>query len=641
MIELQYNLPYKTRGNTSPQGKQRIWFCCHPLDFSLFFEDISGELLHHHNCAIWYDHQQTAHEDILRQYIQLARLFVVPVTRRFLSQPSRARDIELPLAIHYHIPILPLIQEPNLDELFSRYFGDRHFLNRVDYDPTAIRYEDKLARFLSQVLVEDETIDHIRCAFDARIFLSYRKKDRAYARKLMETIHSIPFCRDVAIWYDEFLIPGEHFNHSIAKSIQDSNLFLMVVTPNLINESNYIMTDEYPLARSFSPPKPILPVEMRPTNLSTLTRSYPGIPPCVSGEDTAALSQILQLHFQHCHIFPGQKEKDGEHLLLMGLAYLGGIDVEENFHRALTLLNLAADQGVIEAMQRLASIYRYGQGVPRHPQTALKWQERIAAHLQDLFDKTAEERHAIHFLCALDELAELYFEEKNFTRSQEICRRALTLCDHLMQSFYSQEMERYRANFYDLMGELVCAAGHPEESPEYFREALSIRQKISLNWIDKEDDPPSHSGKDETRSQISREINSFIENMRLEIGNDTVSPVCREEVAESYCHLGTLAADSGNILQAWDYFHLAYVILSEVINDWNRLSAKRSLASVCASLGSVMWAQGDLKQAAACYIEAVELAEAVVQEDDSPVSQTVLTQCYASAGYFAKEVMTE
>ena len=30
MKDLQYHLQYKTRGNASPQGKPRVYFCCHP-----------------------------------------------------------------------------------------------------------------------------------------------------------------------------------------------------------------------------------------------------------------------------------------------------------------------------------------------------------------------------------------------------------------------------------------------------------------------------------------------------------------------------------------------------------------------------------------------------------------------------------
>ena len=36
-------LGYLTRGNSTPSGKTRIFFCCHPEDYELFFNEISGD----------------------------------------------------------------------------------------------------------------------------------------------------------------------------------------------------------------------------------------------------------------------------------------------------------------------------------------------------------------------------------------------------------------------------------------------------------------------------------------------------------------------------------------------------------------------------------------------------------------------
>ena len=117
-----------------------------------------------------------------------------------------------------------------------------------------------LETYIKSVLVSSELAEKVRAAFDAYIFLSYRKKDRRKAQELMRLIHRNPLCRDIAIWYDEFLTPGEDFNQAIGKMLQKSDLFAPVVTPNLVNEINYVMTTEYPAARKQG--KPVLPVEM-------------------------------------------------------------------------------------------------------------------------------------------------------------------------------------------------------------------------------------------------------------------------------------------------------------------------------------------------------------------------------------------
>ena len=69
-------------------------------------------------------------------------------------------------------------------------------------------------------LVSDEMAEKVRAAFDAYIFLSYRKKDRKYANELMRLIHKNDFCRDIAIWYDEYLVPGEDFNNAITEALK-------------------------------------------------------------------------------------------------------------------------------------------------------------------------------------------------------------------------------------------------------------------------------------------------------------------------------------------------------------------------------------------------------------------------------------
>ena len=38
-------LKYKTRGDSTPSGKAKIFFCCHPDDFDLYFEKICKDIL--------------------------------------------------------------------------------------------------------------------------------------------------------------------------------------------------------------------------------------------------------------------------------------------------------------------------------------------------------------------------------------------------------------------------------------------------------------------------------------------------------------------------------------------------------------------------------------------------------------------
>ena len=48
-------LAYITRGNASPQGKPRVYFCCHPADQTAFLQPMAKELLAVVDCSVWYD----------------------------------------------------------------------------------------------------------------------------------------------------------------------------------------------------------------------------------------------------------------------------------------------------------------------------------------------------------------------------------------------------------------------------------------------------------------------------------------------------------------------------------------------------------------------------------------------------------
>ena len=215
------NLKYKAKGN-SPKGKSKVYFCCHEDDFEKYFESISNEVLSICDCAVWYaDGSIVRDEDFLNDLAQM-QLFVIPVTTGLLCTESAALKVDFKVATDVHIPVLPIMQEKGLEKLFSEKLGNLQFLERNQEDSTAISYEDKLKKYLESVLIGNDLVEKIRSSFDAYVFLSYRKKDRKYAQELMRLIHKNEFCRDIAIWYDEFLTPGEDFNDSIRDALKKS-----------------------------------------------------------------------------------------------------------------------------------------------------------------------------------------------------------------------------------------------------------------------------------------------------------------------------------------------------------------------------------------------------------------------------------
>jgi len=104
-------MKFKTRGMATPQGKPKVYFSSHPRDFQRFFQTISDSILEYVNCAVWYAEGEISDSAQHLEDLGQMQLFVVPISREFLTQPGFSRDVEIPFAIAHHIPVLPLLQE--------------------------------------------------------------------------------------------------------------------------------------------------------------------------------------------------------------------------------------------------------------------------------------------------------------------------------------------------------------------------------------------------------------------------------------------------------------------------------------------------------------------------------------------------
>ena len=145
-----------TRTGTLTGLMPRIYVSCHPEDLELHLRTVCADIFAaQENCAVFYDDDYAAEHDEaeMQELLREMRLIVVPVTRRLLGERSRAMDTELPFAVRSNIPILPiLVEEDDTGELIDKFnstqmFAGMQFLNRYDKDPTALRYQDKLATY--------------------------------------------------------------------------------------------------------------------------------------------------------------------------------------------------------------------------------------------------------------------------------------------------------------------------------------------------------------------------------------------------------------------------------------------------------------------------------------------------------------
>ena len=575
-----------TPGGASPQGLGRVWFCAHAEDHSTYFDPICDELFAAARCAVYYDTDPatTFAEGELYEALSEINLFVIPITSRFLLTENRARCEELAYAQKNHIPILPLLQEAGLESDFNRLCGEIQFLDKNDTDVTAIPYAEKLSRFLSSVLLKDEQAAEVRAAFDAYVFLSYRKKDRRYAQELMRLIHNRDFCRDVAIWYDEFLTPGENFNDAIAGALARCDLFALAVTPNLVCEKNYVQTTEYPAAHRAG--KRILAAELLPTDRAALRAQYEDIPtpidPRTDGGLTEALRQALSgLSLRH-------REGDPRQDFLIGLAYLGGIDVEVDRERAVALITLAGEAGLTEAIGKLVSMYRAGEGVPRDQDRAILWQRRLVERLSALFANDPSEERARRVTDEHGELYDMLYEAHRYREAVEETNSLLA---------FASSTEDYpfffavRSHAHRRIGNIELTEGRFEEAERRYRLALSEAERIP------EDE------------------------------NATSKKNCYLQL---YIKLGDLARERRELQQAKEYFEKALAILS------SHSRGGRSRSILLGRLGTTAMKLGNHEEAQAYYEEALEIDLAALREQATPLAKRDLSISYDRLGNLAR-----
>lgn len=462
------NICWRTRKKgDSPRGKAKVYFSCCDSAFEKFSDKIFDQIFDICDCAIYYypPKSDVATDDEYRFNLKQMDLFVIPVTTELLCTQNRTINFDLAFAIEHNIPILPLVQENNIETGYKQKFGNIQFLKESDNDHTALPYMEKLGNFLKSILANDALVDEVRKAFYAKIFLSYRKKDREYAQAIMSLIHEHKMLENVAIWYDEFLVPGDDFEKNIRNILSESDLFLLAVTPNVLEKPNYVMDEEYPAANNVIP---IVPAELVPTDITDLKKYYPGISDPIDAYDERARSGAL-LNLLSARL---EREDTSHHRYLMGIAYLRGIDVEKNPTKAVALLEIAANENVAEAAEELSKIYNRGDQVSKDYEESQKWARRsINITKESLEANQDEDSYFNHYTALL--LAGMICEENSDNISaldyyQQMIPISHKLCD---QFDCSKEL---LSDSYRNVGRVYSELNKLAEAVQYRRKAVEF-----------------------------------------------------------------------------------------------------------------------------------------------------------------------
>ena len=367
-----FEIGYETRGGFRPNPSQEfIYVLGLKKDLEGFMREFAPLCLDKFDSAILYNTAPSEHtRKELEDFFSEISLVVALISKDFLTTDNNERTSELAYALNKGIQILPVMIEDGLEAMFNEMVAPLHTISKFRKDDST--YEEALYNGLLNSLLGAEVKEEIKEAFSGRVFLSYRKKDRGYAKKLIEIIRSNDDFLDFALWFDDYLVPGKNFDVAILNEIEKSDIFALTVTDNLFNEDNYVIQHEYPEAKRLS--KTVFPVDFNTSD--EYKNQIPDAIESVRKRDiTLKLGEIISKLTL--------KEQTPQHKYLIGLAYLSGIEVEKNTALALRLLEESASEKYLPAQKELVKIYRYGKGVKVDKKKALRKQSIVLDNFEE------------------------------------------------------------------------------------------------------------------------------------------------------------------------------------------------------------------------------------------------------------------
>lgn len=673
-------LEYRICSGTTPQGKQKIYFCCHPDDFGEYFDLICEDIFSKEtNCAIYYDADPRGpfdRDDLLLQLSDM-QFLVVPVTWRFLTEPNRALELELPYALgkipnkdgqYKHIAVLPVLFGSDLMKKFTdtELFEDIQYLDRYSNDRTALSYDEKLRRFLETVIVGEAEAEKIRSEFRAGIFLSYRKIDRALARRLMEKIHKHDLCRDVSIWYDEYLVPGESWRESINDAMSSSDLFVLNVTPQLLEEGNFVFREEYPRARELEK-MPILAVvtDIENTNLKTLKKMYKDVEKhLVMGDDDDALEKGLVWGLSDKATGAGKDElltpdNSAVHLYYIGLGYKHGVSVEVTPEKAVGLLRKAGKEGHHRAYLTLGHMYENGDGIARDDQKAIE-NYNLFIEKQTPYFGTSRQGD-LDLVNAYDSKG-LLLKKADDLEAALSCYRELNGLLRGMNFCYGSFKQINLPISYERIAMIYSAMGSTKDAVTYYDEATEVRMHppVTRNIAteeEKERDKATADAYNRKEAKSGAAVNEYSIGQILEESLDTEGAKgyyldsnelfvsLNEEfpddddialnLAKTYLALSRIYAGEYNTAESDAYDGKALPLLERLAANPHGYEAKKMLVVYNIQAGDKLRKSHNYTDAKKPYLEAYKGAEELVRKDNSKDNRYLLATVNEKLGLTA------
>ena len=615
-------------GSSYRRGLPSIFLALTDEDYNSWFDEVVRMLLKEQDMNVFFLEPGEVIPEYVSQdedgwfYSQMLKMsaIVIPVTSALFITGARITGCLLPFAREFHMPVLPLMMETGLHDLYKQTFGSIQFLSPYLTDHTQISFKIKLARFLADSIVTDKETERINREFSTFLFLSYRKKDRQYVDRLMRLLHHRDRYSDIAIWYDEYLKIGEKFDDNITLMLNKSRYFVLLVTPNLLEKENFVMREEYPYAKAHG--KKILPVEMVPTEAEALDNAYPGIGRCIAGTPGEKWTEAADAFFSgHEGIGSGA---DREHLYYLGLAYLKGINVEVDHERALRYISASADQDFEPAMGYLALMYKNGMGVEADYKKAYIWYKKAYDRWIEVNPSSSGSDHKRLF-CILRDMIDVLTHLREYDL-------AIKYCDELTEKAESL-METHTGNIFSTVTEAYETKAEVLASHGKFDDAYECLLRSDSFW--KEHLKDSYTETDIIRyvylliriglnrmeygsyEEAEKHFSQCIETLKI-LADETISEEALYAFYDAYQNLGQAQWRSGKLDEAFSAYYQGYQVLLQYAQRSGTSIAYIKLAEVLVGMGDIKNDKEDAQAAEDLFKRALRIVAELEEEKTQP-----------------------
>ena len=475
-------LNYVTRGNVNPSGKQKMYYASTVNDLG-GIKDISRIILSEFDMAIYYEEDgdtSVTPEPVLCNM----DCIILLLTEETLQTNNNVVNRILPLALKNKIPLLPLGITSEVGPLVGKLCNLRGYpsldvLFPNSTDDTKLPFRERLHIWMSKFMTD--TLEHKRILdnFRTRLFISYRKKDRQILRKLLSDIYQKADYRESLIWFDEYLTAGEDYDIEIQNMIDSSNLFIFLLTENMLEPDNYAIREE--LSRAIENKLPIMVIETIsgayaiPDKLLNYEGKLVISAPCdsdnISAADFSGIGNLLYKTMPEPAF--SSKREELEHIYLLGMAYYLGIGAIKDKEFGVQMIRLAADKGLIEAMDRMVAILVEEHG---DYNAAIKYQKNIVNYYDLKAGKSRQISDLEVFLGQMQVLGDYYKYAGDLENHEDVFRTMITALESINNLTEQKKLLEHATTACMRLGDVADIKVHIERSPEikseYFDETI-------------------------------------------------------------------------------------------------------------------------------------------------------------------------